>query len=220
MLRIAFLGGKGGITKTALARATATQLTKRGLNTIGFDTDGDQASFWRWMQRRKESQPALPTFPVVTGSVATTIEKQSSDSVFDAAVIDGAAYASRFVKDIARFVDLVVLPTRFSVDDLESTVRIYTELTRAGIPNNRLAVAFSGVSESKKEHREARGLLEGMGIHVLPGYIPQMLSYSTAQDQGLSLCEVKNQPRLFTLARYMADAIIDHALQVKEHKKK
>lgn len=220
MLKIAFLGGKGGITKTALARATATQLQKRQFNPIGFDTDGDQASFWRWMQRRKDTQPDLSTFPVVTGSVATTIEKQTSQTNFDAAVIDGAAYASRFVKDIARFVDLVVLPTRFSVDDLESTVRIYNELTRAGIPNNRLAVAFSGVSESKKEHREARSLLEGMGIYVLEGYVPQMLSYSTAQDNGLSICEVKNQPRLFTLARWMVDAIIDRALQVKEPSKK
>lgn len=218
MLKIAFLGGKGGITKTALARATGTQALKRGFTVVGFDTDGEQASFIRWNQRRKNRADKPATFPVVSCTVATTIEKQANESAFDIGIIDGAAYASRFVVNIAQIVDLVVIPTRYSVDDLESAVRVHQQLVEAGIPAQRLALAFSGVAESVKEHAAAESTLEELGIYAIPGYIPQMTSYSTAQDDGLSLCEVPNQARLFTMARWLVNGIIDRALAVKEIK--
>ncbi|HCI6749280.1 TPA: chromosome partitioning protein [Klebsiella variicola subsp. variicola] len=222
MLKIAILGGKGGITKSTYARALGVSLAKRQYDVIGFDTDGDQASFWRWNERRKKHHPDLINFPVVTGSNPVTIRKQIADRSAamagkkQAAVIDGAAYASKTVIQLAEIADLVVLPTRYSVDDMESAYRIYQELTQAGIPSHRIAIAFSGVSESKREHREAASTFEDAGIYVIPGYIPQLTSYSTAQDKGLSVCEVQNQPRLFTLARWMIDATIDRALEVEE----
>ncbi|MCS5737161.1 P-loop NTPase, partial [Herbiconiux daphne] len=52
MLKIAVLAGKGGVKKSSLSRTLATRLVARGFNTAGFDTDVDQASFARWMQRR------------------------------------------------------------------------------------------------------------------------------------------------------------------------
>ncbi|VGQ11476.1 hypothetical protein SB5439_04956 [Klebsiella variicola] len=223
MLKIAILAGKGGVTKTTIARAVGVQLEKRDFDVIGFDTDGDQASFWRWNERRKKLNPQPVIFPVVTGANPVTIRKQIADRVTagtgtkkQAAVIDGAAYASRFVAQVAEFADLVVLPTRYSVDDMESTYRIYQELIQAGIPAKRLAIVFSGVSESKREHREAMSTFKDAGMYVISGYVPQMSSYSMAQDSGLSICEVPNQPRLFTLARWLIDAVIDRAIEVKE----
>ncbi|MCS5737566.1 P-loop NTPase, partial [Herbiconiux daphne] len=64
MLKIAVLAGKGGVKKSSLSRTLAARLVQRGFSAAGFDTDIDQASFARWMQRRINNG-IEPTFPVM-----------------------------------------------------------------------------------------------------------------------------------------------------------
>lgn len=85
-----------------------------------------------------------------------------------------------------------------------------------GIESERILVLLSGVTESKREFEECKTGLEELGMSIIPQAIPRMTSYSVTQDKDLSIGEIKNQPRLFTIAQLAADAIIDRALNSSE----
>lgn len=215
MLKIAVVGGKGGVKKTALSRALAVKATQRGFKTVGFDIDGEQASFLNWKGRRMQLTD-VPMFPVVKANNMKELASQLRSANYEIAILDGAAYASRDTVDLVNLADLVVLPTTFSVDDMEPLVRIVDKLRDRGVPNDKIMIAFSGVLESKAAYREAVSYLTRHGCHLAEGFLPMAISYGNAQDIGLSVVEVKNAPRLFTLARLLIDSIIDRALVIKK----
>ena len=211
---IAVLAGKGGVTKTALARAISAKATKRGMNVAAFDLDEEQASFRRWMQRRKKAG-IEPMFTVVGDVSPLTLARKLESAEHDLIVVDGAAYASKITYEVAKLVDLTVIPTSYSIDDAESAFRVAKGLLEKGIPRDRVVVVFSGVLESKIDHRETKEFFESQGINTIEGYIPLQKGYSKAQDRGNTICEVSRYPGLFTLARVVVDGIIDYALKLK-----
>ena len=218
MLKIALLGGKGGITKSSIARATGVRLTQRGYSTAGIDMDQGQASLWSWAQRRLDNTKLQGTFPVVNIALPMRVKRELANADFQAAVIDAGAYASADTVDIAGFSDLVCIPTTTSVDDLESAIRVVQGLIAKEIPVERLAIVFSGMMDTEEEEREAREVFEEIGVYCVPGSIERMKGYRKAQDKGAALIETP-YPGLNYAARVVIDGIIDRALEVKEKSK-
>lgn len=213
MLKIAVLAGKGGVHKSSLSRTLAARLVQRGLSTIGLDIDADQASFVRWMQRRINNG-ITPLFEVLADVKPNWIRTKLDGLNLDAAVIDGAAYASRDTVAIAEVVDLVVIPTGYSVDDVEAAIRVGKALIESGIPNRKILIAFWSVLESKAQHRDTLAFLQGHSFNVTHGYVPLKPSYSVAMGFGYALTEV-NAPGLRTTARVFIDDILQRAKEVK-----
>lgn len=214
MRSIAILGGKGGVKKTALARAIAVRLERHHKRSvIGFDMDEEQASFRRWMARRKAGG-FTPVFSVIGDLTPMSLAKSIKGSGKDFAVVDGAAYASKITFEIAKIVDLTVLPTSYTVDDMESVIRVAKQLIAKGIPSEKILLVFSGVLESSASHRDAIAFVRSQGLNVIDGYIPLAKGYIQAQDRGQAICEVR-YPGLFTLARTVIDGIIEHAEKLK-----
>lgn len=209
MRSIAILAGKGGVTKSTIARAISTRCAKRGKSVAAFDLDDEQATFRRWMQRRKNAG-ITPLYPVVGDISPLTLGKKLKESKHDYVIIDGAAYASKITLEIARLVDLVVIPTSYTIDDIESTVRVALGLLKKGIPASRVVVVFSGVLESATDHKETLEYVRSQGINAIDGYIPLQKGYAKTQDRGFAISEVK-YPRLFTLARMVLDEILQRA---------
>ncbi|MCK7435929.1 ParA family protein [Enterobacter bugandensis] len=216
MLKIAVLAGKGGVKKSSLSRTLAARLVQRGLSVAGFDTDIDQASFARWMQRRINNG-IEPTFPVMADVKVNWIRTKLDSLNYDAVVIDGAAYASKDTPAIAEVVDLVVIPTGYSVDDIEATLRVAKALIAEGIPNRKILIALWSVLESKPKHRDTVTFLEGHNFNVTADFVPLRPSYSAAMDFGYALTEV-NAAGLRTTARTFIDGVINHAIEVKNGK--
>ncbi|WP_225760254.1 ParA family protein [Leclercia sp. Marseille-Q4284] len=213
MLKIAVLAGKGGVKKSSLSRTLAARLVARGMNTVGLDTDVDQASFARWMQRRVNNG-IEPTFPVTADVKANWIRTKLDDMNYDAAVIDGAAYASRDTLAIAEVVDLTIIPTGYSVDDIESAIRVGKALLEGGIKRRNILIAFWSVLESTSQHRDRLAFIQAQGFNVTAGYVPLKPTYSTAMDFGQALTEV-SAAGLRTTARVFIDEIIQRAIEVK-----
>jgi len=88
-------------------------------------------------------------------------------------------------RSIARRADLVVQPTGPGVDDLDPAILLFHELTRAGIPVDRLAMALCRVEEL------ARRYVEKAGYMILPGSILERRAYREAHNRGLSISELK-----------------------------
>lgn len=209
-LVISCLAGKGGVTKTTLARAISAGLTIAGWEGIGVDSDLGQDSL-RSFARRREANGITPAIECVALPQVSQIEAAIASDKHDFIVIDGAAYASAITPKLAALSDLIVIPMRFSVDDMESAVKVAYELMQEGIGVDRILFVFSGVVHTKADENNARAYLADTPFNVLPSYIEAKPSYSQAQDVGRSLIEtIHPGPR--KRAEDVIQRIIDTAL--------
>lgn len=155
---------------------------------LGLDMDIDQGSFLDWGQRRLRNGFEPPVTIQGCGTVSQA-KKQIESGQWDLIVIDSAAYATKSLLSLIDIVDLLVLPTGFSVDDLRTTVTTVNALRNKGHSTDKMAVVFAGVSESESEYSTALEYLQPCGVPVIPGAIPFLTSFSQAQDKGLALTE-------------------------------
>lgn len=206
-ISIAFASGKGGVTKSTLARAVSVSYAKADWKVLGGDLDIGQATFSNWMRRRISSL-LEPIFDVLSMGTITQLKKHLDSEQYDLVVVDCAAFASKSTVEIANLCDLTVIPTSFSLDDLESTVNTANSLVRAGVPVQKLAIVFSGVSENESDYEGARAYLEKTPYTVIDGFIPRKPALSKAQDTGRSIVECPYAaPR--QRAEYVIQGIVD-----------
>ncbi|POZ13654.1 ATPase [Lelliottia aquatilis] len=187
-ISIAFASGKGGVTKSTLARAVAVSYAKSNWKVLAGDLDIGQGTFVNW-NRRRMSAEIEPVFDVLSLGTVTQLKKHLDSEQYDLAIADCAAFASKSTIEIANLCDLTVIPTSFSLDDLESTVNTANSLVRSGVPAQKLAIAFSGVSENESDYEAARGYLAKTPYTVIDGFIPRKPALSKAQDGGRSIIE-------------------------------
>lgn len=208
MKKIAIIGGKGGIKKTSLARLLTVAIASAKQSSLNLDFDQGQSSFWRWSQRRnKEGLPAVEVYNLTT---TRELRATLAAGTKDFAIVDGAAYRAADTQEIAEMVDLTVIPTSFSTDDVESAARLAKSLVDSGIPANRIAIAFFGVLYSPSDYDEVNTFFSSKGYFVVPGYVEHKLSYQQCQNYGRALNEVQF-PGLAGTANRFANNLIDYA---------
>lgn len=187
-ISISIASGKGGVTKSTLARAISVSYVKSGWSVLGADLDLGQSTFGNWMRRRMANQ-IEPVFDVQSFGNTAQIKRAIDNGNWDVAVIDCPAFASKSTVEIANMSDVMVIPTRFSLDDMESTVNTANSLIKAGIPIDKLMIVFSGVSESSSDYEDAKAYIGQTPYFLVDDYIPQKPSLSKAQDQGRCITE-------------------------------
>lgn len=201
-LAIALASGKGGVSKSTLARALGVSYAKADWSVLGADLDIGQATMANWM-RRRISNGIEPVFDVQSFGSPSIVKQKIDSGAWDFVVLDCAAFASKSTIEIAHMVDLMVIPTRFSVDDLESTVNTANSLVKAGVPINKLAIAFSVVAENAQDYEDAKAYIGQTPYFVIDGYIPQKPALSKAQDLGRSIIECT-----YVAPRQRADQVV------------
>lgn len=206
-ISIAVASGKGGVTKSTIARALAVAYAKAEWKVMAGDLDIGQATFSNWMRRRMRAM-LEPVFDVLSLGTVTQLKKHMDGEQYDLIIADCAAFASKSTIEIANLCDLTVIPTGFSLDDLESTVNTANSLIRAGVPAQKLAIVFSGVAENESDYEGARDYLSKTPYTIIDGYIPHKTSLSKAQDSGRSIIECQYAaPR--QRAEHVIQGIID-----------
>ncbi len=144
---VAFVSQKGGVGKSTLARALAREAAAGGLRVKVADLDTQQGTAVDW-HRLRLSQGTL-----------------EAAKGYDLLIIDGPARTSSATLDIARAADLIVQPSGASRDDLIPAVREFHALTKAGVPNDRLAFALNRIG-TPAEEVAARVYLQQAGYPV------------------------------------------------------
>ena len=91
---------------------------------------------------------------------------------------------------IAKKANLIIQPVRPSLDDLNPAVREFNGLFKAGIPKNKLNFVINAVGSPAME-KTTRDYLSPTGYYIFPIYLEEKVSYQEAQNQGLSIGEVK-----------------------------
>lgn len=219
-LSIALLGGKGGVTKSTLARALAVAFTASDWNTEIADLELGQATSRKWAKRRDEAE-ITPAIAVTSYASIAQAKKEIDSGARDLVILDCPAFASKTTVEIANVADLVVLPTRYSTDDLESTAETANSLVIEGVNPEKIVIVFSGVAEARATHERERDREEAgeyfaeLPYTVIPGYIPHQKALSTAQDEGRSIIEC-HYPGPRRKAEKVVQAIISRFEQVTE----
>jgi chromosome partitioning protein len=184
---IAFVSQKGGVGKSTLSRGLAREAAKSGLAVKIADLDTQQGTSVEWHRRRLDEGVE----PIISVEGFKTADQALAQvNRYDLLIIDAPARASEGTQKIAQRAALVVQPTNPALDDLGPAVRLFHELTKAGIPKSRLVFAINHVLTDAEEIA-AREYLTEAGYEVLKGYLPSKTSYRDAQNHGRSVTETR-----------------------------
>ncbi len=178
---IATIAQKGGAGKTTLSIGTAVAAAADGLSAAIVDLD-PQATAANWSDRRETESP------VVISAQATRLprileaaEAQGADLV----IIDTAPRAEQGALAAAKAADLVLIPCRPAIYDLE-TVTTTIELVRLADPDTPVLCVLNGVPPRGAREQQARAVLAGLHVPVCPASIGHRAAIDHAAALGLS----------------------------------
>lgn len=181
MFTISLIGQKGGTGKTTLALGLAVTAARAGHTTAIIDLDS-QASAARWRDRREDD-----TVAVVSAQAARlkpTLEAARAGGV-EYAFVDTGGRKDDSALNAARASDIVLVPTRPNMIEIETLPEVNDLLRLAGSP--RTFVVLNCIHPSAG----ARGLMEvQLGIKqlfdltVCPAYICLRSAYAEAATSG------------------------------------
>ena len=186
-LKIAILSQKGGVGKSTLVRALATEYARNDWSVKIADMDLKQKTTTEWNCIRMESK-VTPSIAVEPFSRVNDILKQ--DTHYDLILFDGAGQADAQTLQIAKSSDLILLPSGITRDDLVPQIKLAHEMRKKGVDKIRIGMCLSRVGGSQPELSLAKEFIEEAGYTYL-GYIPEKTSIGQAHDSGHSANETR-----------------------------
>jgi len=189
-IRVAMAGQKGGVKKSATARAIAAAFSTAGMNVLIADFDPRQMTSTNWNLRRQARFPDLPAITAKPYASVAQVMREVDD--YDVVIFDPGAFASQIMVEAAGHAHCVILPTAAGLDDLEPTVDLANDLAQRGVEPQRIVFALHPAGDSDSELAAAREYLGHTPYATLDGYIPQKTIYSMAHDLGLSVIEARS----------------------------
>ena len=211
---IGMISQKGGAGKSTLARLFARELAVDGFNVKIADLDTQQTTCTDWVADRAEAgiEPELQAQPF--GNLKTAL---SDASRFDAYIFDGRPHSSTQSLEIAKAVDLVVIPTGQTKDDLRPAVKMANALADSGVAESKIVFALVKTTNSQAEIDAAKAYLEQTDYTILDGHLPVSTAYGTAHDAGRTVTETFHKS-LNQKAAALAQAIVNRLVSVTSGK--
>ena len=189
MRTIAVAGAKGGVGKTTLAVHLAVAAVQQGRDVVLLDAD-PQLSAVRWSERRSSSEPVVLGRAV--SQLAAEMERIAGFGA-DVAIVDtpprawvGADNAALVA---AKLADVVLVPCRPSILDIESTAVSVQRLQAATAAP--VVVVLNGCAHRGQEADEAAEALGGLGAQVCPARIGQRVAFARSLLDGRAAQEVE-----------------------------
>ena len=179
---IAVLSMKGGAGKTAVATGLAVEI-----GGVLLDLD-PQASACHWRDRREAAAPAVSD--VAPARLAYALEVAAAQHVTHA-VLDTPPRSETAALEAARAAQLVLVPCRPQLVDLETLAQTQNLLALAGAP--AAAVVLTAVPPRGDRAEQARRGAEALGLRVAPVTLGHRAAWGDAGALGLAVTE--HQPR-------------------------
>jgi chromosome partitioning protein len=179
---IAIISQKGGAGKTTLALSLSALAEQRGYQTVLFDLD-PQASSGKWAERRQGLPPDVldAHAPRLTAALGSATKQDRA-----LAVIDTAPHANAAAEDAAKVADLVLVPARPDLIDLEAIGASLEAAQRAG---TRAFVVLNAVPPNHPSGDEAAASLASNDIGVCPVRVHRRQAFSNAYTEAKSVTE-------------------------------
>lgn len=182
MKTIAICSSKGGAGKTTLALHLAVAYASSGRATAIIDLD-PQASAAEWRDRRAADLPAVMTAPPIR--LAKEIERVR-EAGGEILIIDTPPHNGDAIKAAARAADLVLVPCRPAIMDLNAITTTLGGLD--GVPAAAFVV-FNATPAKGGYVAAARAAIESEGGVVCPVTLGNRQAFSNALVGGLTATE-------------------------------
>lgn len=177
MKTIAIISQKGGSGKTTLALHLAVAATLAGRETAVIDLD-PQASAAKWSDRRASDTP------VVISAHASRLPKELERvraAGGEVLVLDTAPHSDSTALDAARIADLVVVPCRPAILDLEAVTNTLSLVSATRTP---VVVVLNGVAPQGQEAAEAAEAVADLNAEVCPIRPVQRVAFARSLIAG------------------------------------
>lgn len=193
---IALIGQKGGPGKTMVATNLAVEAAEDGETVVLIDLD-PQASASQWGDRRQAENVVVQSVQAARlGPVLKTARAQGVTLV----IIDTPGRAADLAIAAARVADLVIVPVRPTISDLETMPAVLDLLHTARAASHHFAVINAAPAQGTR-HTEAKAAIEGRGFVCSPVVLYQRNAYGDAPVRGLGVTEYAPRDKAATETR-------------------
>ncbi len=183
MKTIAFIAQKGGTGKTTLALSLAVAAEHHGLQTLIVDLD-PQATACNWGDRRQADSPLV--MDAQPARMPQALEKARSGGIH-LAVIDTPARSEQAALAAANVADLIIIPCRPQIYDLETISTTRELITLAG--DRPVLVVLNAVPSRGDRQRQACQAIAAMQLPVCPVALGNRAAFGDAGTLGQTALE-------------------------------
>ena len=177
MNTIAIVSQKGGSGKTTLALHLAVASTAAGRNTALIDLD-PQASAANWSDRREAELPA------VLSAHASRLPREIArvrEIGGEMLYVDTAPHSDSAALEAARTADLVLIPCRPAILDLEAITNTLAFLRTTGTP---VLVVLNAIAATGQDARLAEQALSAHQVETCPVRLGRRIAFARALVAG------------------------------------
>jgi chromosome partitioning protein len=185
-----FVGQKGGVGKSALARVLAVAAAHQGKKVLIGDYDLEQLTCVEWGAARLRNG-IEPEVEVRAFKSLKKLRKKVDG--FDLVVVDTRGLADDFTEEISKESDIVFLPTGTSMDDLRPTIALAKRLAQHGDSSNNIVIVLSKTGRSERLLEQALTYIDRSGFDCLDATWPQRDGFQSDFDLGKAGSESSNQ---------------------------
>ena len=207
-----FVGQKGGVGKSTLARVLAVKAAHEGRRVLLGDFDLEQLSCIEWSATRLRNGIE----PDIEARAFKSLKKlRKTVENFDLVVVDTRGLADELTTDVSQESDVVFLPTGTSMDDLRPTLALARRLAKSSKVGSKVVLVLSKVGRSERLLENARIVIDEAGFDVLSNVWPERDGFQADLDMGRAGSESHN-PHLREAAQRIEAELFKLAMGVKK----
>lgn len=182
---ISILAQKGGSGKTTLATSLAVAAQAHGKSVAIIDLD-PQATACKWGDRRNADPVIISIQPArLTNALATARENEA-----DLVIIDTPPRAADAAMAAAQSADLILIPCRPTINDLETIPTTKSLISGAG-GTAKIAVILNAVPPQGPQRQHAEEAIRDMGLPVYPVALGHRAAFIHCAVLGKSAHEIE-----------------------------
>jgi len=183
--KIALIAQKGGVGKTTVAVNLAVAAQAVGVRTALFDLDSQESAVV-WADRR---QAEFPHVEFLTERRLPEALKAAEAQGFDLAIIDTPPAAGPQAYTAVQVADLVLVPCRASLIDLDAIRRTAQLVKSAGI--SAFVVFNAAPPGATTLLDDARAIVESAGLSTAPAVLRERSAFRAAWPLGKGVIETE-----------------------------